>query len=229
MIQLQAATPLHNLKINSAGISGEKIHDDPNRRTGKVLMRDKQQPVKDEWALVLTRIAEHRDKQAFTRLFVHFGPKIKAYGLALNSGYTSVEMADELVQEVMIKVWEKARYFKPEKASASTWIFAIARNCRIDYLRKMKRIDSPLRAEDLWPVTEEPDPITTLNQSRNEQAIQLVVNDLPQEQASILKQIYVEGKTHSEVASQNGLPLGTVKSRVRLAMEKLRTGLDDHE
>ncbi len=192
-------------------------------------MPEKQQAVKDEWAPLLAKVAENQDRQAFTRLFAHFGPKIKAYGMSLNSMYTSVEMADELVQEVMIKVWEKARYFKPEKASASTWIFAIARNCRIDYLRKMKRIDSPLRVEDLWPVSEEPDPITTLNQSRNEQSIQSVVNTLPREQASILRAIYVEGKTHSEVASQNNLPLGTVKSRVRLAIEKLRTGLPNHE
>ncbi|OED36078.1 hypothetical protein AB833_28630 [Chromatiales bacterium (ex Bugula neritina AB1)] len=201
------------------------ILNDINHQTVKALNPDQQLSADDDWTDVLTRVAEHRDKQAFTRLFTHFGPKVKAYGMALNSAYTSSEMADELVQEVMIKVWEKARSFNAGKASAGTWIFAIARNCRIDYLRKMKRIDSPLNADDLWPLQEQPDPATTLNQTRNEQAIQFAVNDLPQEQAMVLREIYVEGKTYAEVATQNALPVSTVKSRVRLAIEKLRTGL----
>lgn len=177
---------------------------------------------KDEWAASMLRVAQHRDAEAFSELFSHFGPKVKAYGLSLNSMHTSPEMADELVQEVMIKVWEKARFFKPEKANVSTWIFAIARNCRIDYLRKMKRITSPLSADDLWPVFEEPEPeaLTDLNYSGLQ--IEKVVDNLPSEQVAILREVYIEGKTHAEVSKQTGLPLGTVKSRLRLAMEKLR-------
>ncbi len=183
----------------------------------------------DDWAATLQRVAKHQDKAAFTRLFRHFAPRIKAYGIALSSIHTSPEMADELVQEVMIKVWQKAPYFDSAKANASTWIFAIARNCRIDYLRKMKRTEYPLRVEDLWPISEDLDPFTTLHYLRSEQDIQSVVNDMPKEQAVILREIYVEGKTHSEVAAQSGLPLGTVKSRIRLAIDKLRNALGTNE
>ncbi len=180
---------------------------------------------KDDWAEYMLRVAQYKDADAFSELFSHFGPKVKAYGLSLNSMHTSPEMADELVQEVMIKVWEKARFFKPEKANVSTWIFAIARNCRIDYLRKMKRITSPLSADDLWPVFEEPEPETLTELKNSGLQIEKAVHNLPVEQVAILREVYIEGKTHAEVAEQTGLPLGTVKSRLRLAMEKLRTSL----
>jgi len=179
----------------------------------------------DEWAKILEAVAENQDRVAFTRLFRHFGPKIKAFGLSLNSGYTSEAMADELVQDVMIKVWVKASSFNADKASASTWIFTIARNCRIDFLRKMKRIDSPLRAEDLWPEAEQPEPIAVLSQNRDAVEVARAMNTLSAEQRDVLQEIYMKGKTHSEVAAETGLPLGTVKSRVRLAMNKMRKTL----
>jgi len=195
--------------------------------TSTVMQRSAAPPKpEDEWAPVLALVAE-QDRTAFNKLFRHFGPRLKAYGLALNSMHTSPEMAEELVQEVMIKVWQKARYYSSEKANVSTWIFAIARNCRIDYLRKMKRTEGPLNVEDLWPIYEEPDPASTLTQLRNEDIVKDAVGELPPEQASILRQIYVEGKTHSEVATNNNLPLGTVKSRVRLAINKLKVSLAD--
>jgi RNA polymerase sigma-70 factor (ECF subfamily) len=125
----------------------------------------------------------------------------------------------------MVKVWEKAKFFKPEKANVSTWVFAIARNCRIDYLRKMKRITSPLTADDLWPVFEEPEPEDLTDLAKSGQQIEKIVDNLPAEQVEILREVYIEGKTHAEVSKQTGLPLGTVKSRLRLAMEKLRVNL----
>lgn len=176
----------------------------------------------DEWANTIEAIAQTRDRAAFTRLFRHFGPKIKAFGMSLNSGYTSEAMADELVQDVMIKVWTKAGSFNSSKASANTWIFTIARNCRIDFLRKMKRIDSPLRAEDLWPVTEDPEPIAVLMQSRDQVEVNEAMTTLAPEQRDVLREIYMKGKTHSEIAQETGIPLGTVKSRVRLALNKMR-------
>lgn len=179
----------------------------------------------DEWAETLEAIAATQDRAAFTRLFRHFGPKIRAFGLSLNSGYTSQAMADELVQDVMIRVWLKASSFNASKASASTWIFTIARNCRIDFLRKMKRIDSPLSAEDLWPLSEEPEPIAILSQQKDQQDIQHAMGTLSAEQREVLEEIYMKGKTHSEVAEETGLPLGTVKSRVRLAMNKMRKAM----
>lgn len=177
----------------------------------------------DEWASKIQAVAANQDRKAFTDLFKHFAPKIKAYGLALNSAYTSPEMADELVQDVMVKIWEKAKYFNSDKAQASTWIFAIARNCRIDYLRKLKRVNSPLTTDDLWPWHEEPDPVILVDLQKSSNDIQAVVNTLPVEQVTILREVYIEGKTHAEVSNQTGLPLGTVKSRLRLAMDKLRS------
>ncbi len=179
----------------------------------------------DDWAEKIQAIATSQDREAFTDLFKHFAPKIKAYGLALNSAYTSPEMADELVQDVMAKIWQKSKYFNREKAQPSTWIFAIARNCRIDYLRKLKRINSPLTTDDLWPWHEEPDLASLIDLERGSNAIETIINTLPAEQVSILREVYIEGKTHAEVATQTGLPLGTVKSRLRLAMEKLRSNM----
>ena len=132
-------------------------------------------------------------------------------------------MAEELVQDVMLKVWLKAHCFDVNKASASTWIFTIARNCRTDFIRKANRTDTELSADDFWPMAEEEGPYTSLHQRRIEKNIHSAVAQLPPEQADVLKRIYIEGKSHSEVSAATGLPLGTVKSRVRLAVGKLRT------
>ncbi|MGB5326440.1 MAG: sigma-70 family RNA polymerase sigma factor [Pseudomonadales bacterium] len=201
---------------------------DSNRKRGTMQADDanKERAI-DEWAPLMPRIAEQRDRRAFAELFAHFAPKVKSFGMMLRSQYTSPEMADELVQDVMLKVWMKAGSFNPEKASVSTWIFTIARNCRTDYLRKLKRIDSPLTADDLWPMAEEEAPYASLEQRRVEKTIRGAIEALPAEQADVLKQIYIDGKTHSEVAEASGLPLGTVKSRVRLAMGKLRINVGE--
>lgn len=183
---------------------------------------DEEKPV-DEWSPLLQKIAADRDRLAYAKLFDHFAPKIKSYGLMMKSQHTSPQMAEELVQDVMLKVWLKAHCFNPEKASASTWIFTIARNCRTDFIRKVKRTDTPLTADDLWPMAEESEPLDSLHQRRVETDIHNAVEQLPVEQADVLKRIYIEGKSHSEVAAATGLPLGTVKSRVRLAVGKLRT------
>lgn len=180
---------------------------------------------KDEWAGLMLDVAQNRNQESFSAIFDYFAPRVKSYGMALNSQHTSPEMADELVQEVMIKVWEKAKYFKPEKANVSTWIFAIARNCRIDYLRKMKRISSPLSADDLWSVYEEPEPEHLVDIDHSGAQIEKIVDGLPAEQVAILREVYINGKTHAEVSQQTGVPLGTVKSRLRLAMEKLKHNL----
>lgn len=177
----------------------------------------------DDWSPVLIKIAKDRDRVAFGKLFDHFAPKIKSYGMMLRSQHTSPQMAEELVQDVMLKVWLKAHCFDVSKASASTWIFTIARNCRTDFIRKANRTDTDLSADDLWPMAEEDGPYTSLHQRRIEKNIHNAVAQLPPEQADVLKRIYIEGKSHSEVSAATGLPLGTVKSRVRLAVGKLRT------
>ena len=181
----------------------------------------------DDWAPLMLRVADARDRVAYAKIFDHFAPKVKSFALLLRSSFTSQEMADELVQEVMLKVWLKAASFNPSKASVSTWIFTIARNSRIDYIRKMKRGDVQLDNEVLWEIVDEREPVASLEELRVQKHMRAHIDDLPAEQADALKQIYLQGKSHAEVAEQSKLPLGTVKSRVRLAMNKLRAKLTE--
>ena len=176
----------------------------------------------DEWSQCLVRVAEHQDRDAFAKLFKHFAPLIKAF--ALNGSTLAANHAEELVQEVMIKVWQKATAFNPQKAAASTWIYTVARNCRTDLYRRLQKFDTPISADDIWPdgESDEEEPFAAVQQRRDENRIRESLQELPHEQAQILVKVYMEGKSHSEVAMELDLPLGTVKSRVRLALQKLQ-------
>ena len=174
----------------------------------------------DEWSLHLRSVAEGQDREAFSKLFEHFAPLLKAF--ALSGSTMAANHADELVQEVMIKVWQKASGFNPQKAAASTWIYTIARNCRTDMFRRLKKFDTPLNADDIWPDEAEEPPMVAVQQLRDSERIHTLMQELPREQAQILAKVYMEGKSHREVAHELTLPLGTVKSRVRLAMQKLQ-------
>ena len=178
----------------------------------------------DEWSESLVLIAENQDRAAFTRLFRHFAPLIKAFAL---SGSTMSQMhADELVQEVMLKAWQKAAGYNPEKAAASTWIYTIARNCRTDMFRRLQKFDTPLAEEDFTPDTEHEEPFALLQSRRGGEQVRELMATLPADQAQILAKVYMEGKSHSETAFELDLPLGTVKSRVRLALKKLQIKLE---
>jgi RNA polymerase sigma-70 factor (ECF subfamily) len=174
----------------------------------------------DEWSECLTLIAQQQDRAAFTRLFRHFAPLMKAF--ALSGSTLSANHADELVQEVMLKVWQKSAAFDPQKAAASTWIYTIARNCRTDLFRRLQKFDTPLSAEDVSGAEESEEAFIVLHQKRNRERIRELIKELPNDQAQILAKVYMEGKSHSEVAGDLDLPLGTVKSRVRLALQKLQ-------
>lgn len=178
----------------------------------------------DEWSECLTLIAEKQDRAAFTRFFRHFAPLIKAFAL---SGSTMSQMhADELVQEVMLKTWQKAKAFNPEKAAASTWVYTIARNCRTDMFRRLQKFDTPLAAEDFTPETDSEEPFSILQSKRSSDKIRELMAGLPTDQAQILAKVYMEGKSHAEAAAELDLPLGTVKSRVRLAIQKLQIQIE---
>ena len=178
----------------------------------------------DEWSECIALIAQKQDRAAFTRLFHHFAPLMKAF--ALSGSALSANHADELVQDVMLKVWQKAAAYNPEKASASTWIYTIARNCRTDFYRRLKKFDTPLSAEDVLYSQESEEAFMLLHQKRSRDRIRALIKELPGEQAQILAQVYMEGKSHSEVAAALDIPLGTVKSRVRLALQKLQIQLE---
>lgn len=178
----------------------------------------------DEWSDCLRLIAENQDRAAFTRLFRHFAPLMKAF--ALSGSTLSANHADELVQEVMLKVWQKAGAFNPKKAAASTWIYTIARNCRTDLYRRLQKFDTPLAAEDVTGDLESEEAFMALHQRRSGERIRQLMGELPNDQAQILAKVYMEGKSHSEVAGELDIPLGTVKSRVRLALQKLQIQID---
>ena len=184
---------------------------------------------KDQWSQLLERVGTSQDREAFHQLFEHFGPQVKYY--AISNGIA--HQAEELVQEVMISVWRRASTYDWRKAAASTWIFTIARNQRIDMLRKIKRgsAEMPIETEDLWqiPGDDEKDPVPSLHRIIAERRIRDSFEHLPQEQVSVLAKVYLEHKSHHEVAQEMEIPLGTVKSRVRLALSKLKVILKDQD
>jgi len=170
----------------------------------------------------MSKVAEQRDRAAFAELFDHYAPLIRAYSLAREPGADLV--ADELVQEVMSRVWLKADKFNPELANLNTWIFTLARNCRVDYLRRNSRYVTEIDPTDIFENIEYegPSPFQMAHQSRAEERIRAGLKALPREQAEILTAVYLEGKSHQQASEELRLPLGTVKSRVRLALKKLQ-------
>lgn len=182
----------------------------------------------DEWADCLEAIAEQQDRQSFVQLFKHFAPQIKGY--ARSSGLTMMgdALADELVQETMTNLWRKAHLFDRNKASATTWVFTIARNLRVDLLRRQSKHMTGLTSDDLWeePATDD-DQTDRIHQSHMAHHIQAGITQLPLEQRQVIGKVFLEDKSHQEAANDLNLPLGTVKSRIRLALKKLRIGLED--
>jgi RNA polymerase sigma factor (sigma-70 family) len=197
-----------------------RVADQPPKGT----TQDNSDTRSDEWSECLVLIARNQDRAAFTRLFRHFAPLMKAF--ALSGSTLSANNADELVQEVMLKVWQKAGAFNPDKAAASTWIYTIARNCRTDFYRRLQKFDTPLSADDVTENLESEEAFALLHQKRSRDRIRELMNQLPGDQAQILAKVYMEGKSHSEVAGELDIPLGTVKSRVRLALQKLQIQIE---
>ena len=164
-----------------------------------------------------------RDRAAFQLLFDHFAPRVKGYLMRLGAGNA---VAEDLAQEALLVVWRKAALFDPAKASASTWIFTIARNLRIDAIRKERRPELDPNDPSLLPEAERPSD-EGLDWAQAEDRLRLALSELPREQAQIIELSFLAEKPHSIIASDLGLPLGTVKSRIRLAMARLRLALGD--
>ena len=167
---------------------------------------------------LLCAVGKSKDKDAFIQLFEHFAPRIKSF---LIKGGANPETADELAQETMLIIWNKAESYDPRQAAASTWIFTIARNKRIDALRKTKRHD-PNPSDPLLLEDDGPGPRQNLIQNDNARVIADALTKLPEEQAMLIRKSFFEDKSHAVIAEETGIPLGTVKSRIRLALERLR-------
>jgi RNA polymerase sigma-70 factor (ECF subfamily) len=191
------------------------------RRLAVVSSRDTQQtPSPDALVEMMAQIAEGRDRQAFALLFRYFGPKLKTFFLrwALSSN-----AAEDLVQETMLTVWRKAAYFDPERAGVATWIFTVARNIRIDHLRRQRDPSTLPPDADGGPQTVEDG---LLGAERDAQ-VRRALAALSAEQQTIIRLSYFGEKSQAAIAHELGIPLGTVKSRTRLAMNRLRALLED--
>ena len=180
----------------------------------------------DVWTSRLEAVARQQDRQAYAELFHYFAPRLKSFALS-SPGMSSNALAEELVQEVMLKIWNRASTFDAGKASATTWIYTLARNCRIDLLRKKFRVREEVDVDELWDFGTDPDEVEDeIDQHRDAIGVRESLRSLPPEQRQVIAKVYMEGKSHSEAAAELNLPLGTVKSRIRLAMSKLKVMLD---
>jgi RNA polymerase sigma-70 factor, ECF subfamily len=180
-------------------------------------------PDRERFASLMEAVASHQDRGAFAELFAYYAPRVKSYLLRLGA---DDGQAEEIAQEVMVTVWRKAALFDRRQASVSTWLFRIARNRRIDAIRRTRRPEldpnDPLLLPAAAAAADE-----KLESAQTERDVRAAMEDLPDEQKELLRQAFYDGLSHREIAERTGTPLGTVKSRMRLAFQKLRGRLDD--
>ena len=184
-------------------------------------------PSGEEMIELVRAVAQAGDRSAFAVLFKHFAPRIKAY--LIRAGAAS-ELAEELAQETMVTVWRKASSFDPARAQLSTWVFTIARNLRVDALRRRhdERPYEGMHAETnpdeellAHAVLDAPAPDEQLAVARREAAVRLAIRQLTPEQVQIVWMSFYDEQSHARIARELNLPLGTVKSRIRLAVGHL--------
>ncbi len=178
-----------------------------------ILTADGKEP---DWTALVFRVRDHQDRAAFAVLFRHFAPRVKGFLMKSGAGAT---LAEECAQDVMATLWQKACQFDPARASVATWVYTIARNRRIDMLRKSLRAEP----EDLdWGPEAEPDQADIYEAQQETQRLGRALAVLPDKQRALIERAYYGDLSHSEIAAETGLPLGTIKSRIRLALDRLR-------
>lgn len=215
-------------EIDTASL-GEPVAERPVVTPSRVKQRVKGRPVnhadgncetRTEWVNHVARIRDAQDQAAFAELFQHFAPRVKAF--LIKSG-SDAALAEECAQEVMATLWHKAHLFDPARATVATWVFTIARNKRIDVLRKQRRPEP----EDLgWGPEAEPDQHDVMALQQETAQLRDAMTALPEAQRELIEKAYFGDLSHREIASQTGLPLGTIKSRIRLALDRLRHSMN---
>jgi RNA polymerase sigma-70 factor, ECF subfamily len=174
--------------------------------------------LRPDFSMLLTNVGLNQDRASFAEIFQYFAPRVKSYMVKLGC---VDEMAEELAQQTLLQVWRKAQLYNSKKAAASTWIFRIARNIRIDMLRKQKHFfDADF---DLASIEDDQENAEyKINREQKNQRVALALAELSGDQAQIIRMSFYDGLSHSEISRQLEIPLGTVKSRIRLAFARLR-------
>lgn len=174
------------------------------------------------YAGLIASVAASKDREAFAGLFDHFGPRVKSF--MMRKGASS-EQAEDLVQETMIAVWSKAALYVHDRGSVSTWIFTIARNLRIDRLRR-ERSSQYSDIDDYDAPSDDVGQDEVLGRLQEDSAVAKALAQIPAEQRELLILSYVEDLPQSEIATRLQIPLGTVKSRMRLAYRRMKKMLE---
>ncbi len=169
-----------------------------------------------DWSALMIAVRDAGDRAAFAQLFRHYAPRVKSY--LMKSGATAAQ-AEECAQDVMTTLWQKARMFDGERASVSTWIFTIARNRMIDMVRRDRRPEPEAMP---WDKDAEPDQAEIYAAAEESRVLSAALADLPEKQRTLIQRAFYGDLSHSEIAAETGLPLGTIKSRIRLALDRLR-------
>lgn len=180
-------------------------------------------PAADHWAQLMRAVAERRDRAAFTEIFDYFTPRLEAYlaRLGLDAG-----AAEEIAQDVMVTLWRKAELFDPQKSSLATWLYRVARNRRIDLSRRNRTDYVDPQSPAILEIPEERRFEAEIDGQQRDDIVRALIVDLPPEQRDLVNLAFYEGLSHSQIAERTSLPLGTVKSRLRLAFTRLRRALE---
>lgn len=171
-----------------------------------------------DFNVLILNIAQEQCQESFKKVFDYFSSKLFIFG---TKGKLSENQAKDLVQEVMTTVWTKASTFDPTKGNAKTWIYTIARNTRYDIYRKSIKDQNTLNSDDIWQHFNEILSDIHLDEKLQNNQLKILIEELPEKQKEVIESIYLDGLTQEEFSANNNVPLGTVKSRIRLALNKL--------
>ena len=214
---MYALTP----SVDNFTISSIAVKNRTNTPVNQIKPLAKNDPNSDESLLIA--VGNTQDTNAFNQLFVRFSKKIFAMGMKLTR---NEQVAHDLVQEAMLTVWQKAPLYDLDRGTAQSWIFTLTRNRCFDMLRKQKRQPNTISADDIWPTEGDGDAVF-VNEERGSLEVEIAqierfYSDLPEAQQAVVRQIFVLDRTHEEAAKALQIPLGTLKSRLRLGVGKLR-------
>ncbi|MCG7497873.1 sigma-70 family RNA polymerase sigma factor [Vibrio sp. Of7-15] len=190
------------------------------------------QPVSQKLSQWLSLVALSQDKDAFTKLFGFFAPKIKNFGI---KQYNDESQANELVQDTMANVWKKAHLYDVSKGAATTWVYTVMRNTSFDQLRKLKSTAAQNIGDDIWPLEQVQSESEATSPIEHDhlltKQLSILVNNLPATQRVVVKGMYYQELSQEQLSQQLGVPIGTIKSRLRLALKKIaqQMGEKDHD